>query len=146
LGVEFVERFDVRRGATDAAQIMRSVKQGRSVVFFPEGTFGREPGLRPFRIGAFLVAAQAKAPLVPVAIRGTRSLLRSGQWFPRWAALRVTIGTPLTSQGSDWSAIIKLRDEARGQILGLCGEPDLGPVIENDISRPDTHSSRKTAA
>jgi 1-acyl-sn-glycerol-3-phosphate acyltransferase len=145
-GVEFVERFDARRGASDAARITRAVKKGRSVAFFPEGTFGREPGLRPFHIGAFLVAAQAKALVVPVAIRGTRSLLRSGQWFPRWAALRVTLDTLLTPQGSDWEAIIKLRDEARKQILGLCGEPDLGPAIENDLSRPDTHPSKKIAA
>jgi 1-acyl-sn-glycerol-3-phosphate acyltransferase len=145
-GAEFVERFDARRGATDAAQVLRAVKQGRSVVFFPEGTFRREPGLRPFRIGAFLVAAQSKAPVVPVAIRGTRSLLRSGQWFPRWAALRVTVGTPLAPQGSDWSAIIQLRDEAREQILGLCGEPDLGPASETDISRPDRHPSSEAAA
>jgi 1-acyl-sn-glycerol-3-phosphate acyltransferase len=145
-GAEFVERFDARRSATDATQVKRAVKQGRSVVFFPEGTFGREPGLRPFRIGAFLVAAQAKAPVAPVAIRGTRSLLRSGQWFPRWAALRVTVGKPLTPQGADWSAIIQLRDEAREQILGLCGEPDLAPAIETGISGPDAQPTKRNAA
>jgi 1-acyl-sn-glycerol-3-phosphate acyltransferase len=144
-GVEFVERFDARRGVTDAAQVLGAVKQGRSVVFFPEGTFRREPGLRPFHIGAFLVAAQAKAPVVPLAIRGTRSLLRADQWFPRWAALRVTVGAPLTPQGSDWEAIIKLRDEARKEILRLCGEPDLGPAIENDLSRLDTQPSKRIA-
>jgi 1-acyl-sn-glycerol-3-phosphate acyltransferase len=133
-GVQFVERYDARQGVDDAAEIMGAVKKGRSVAFFPEGTFGREPGLRPFRIGAFVVAAQAKAPIVPIAISGTRSLLRSGQWFPRWAALRVKIGTPLEPQGSDWAEIIRLRDKSREQILALCGEPDLEPAMESDAN------------
>jgi len=133
-GVRFVERFDARQGADDASQIMGEVKKGRSMAFFPEGTFGREAGLRPFRIGAFLVAARAKAPIVPIAISGTRSLLRSDQWFPRWTALRVKIGTPLEPKGSDWAEVIRLRDKAREQILSLCGEPDLEPAMESDAN------------
>jgi 1-acyl-sn-glycerol-3-phosphate acyltransferase len=125
LGTEFVERFDPQRGAEDTARVLQAVREGRSLVFFPEGTFGRAPGLQPFRMGAFVVAAQAGVPVVPLAINGTRSILRAGQWFPRRGRVRLTIAPPILPQGTDWTAAIKLRDAARAEILRYCGEPDL---------------------
>jgi 1-acyl-sn-glycerol-3-phosphate acyltransferase len=134
LGTEFVERFDAQRGVEDTEHVRQAVQQGRSMLFFPEGTFGRAPGLRPFRLGAFVVAAQTGVPVVPMAVSGTRSILRSGQWFPRRGTVSVTIGSPIMPQGNDWTAAIALREGARAQILSYCGEPDLasefgtGPV------------------
>jgi hypothetical protein len=37
----------------------------------------------------------------------------------------VTIGPPIMPQGTDWTAALALRETARAQILGYCGEPDL---------------------
>jgi 1-acyl-sn-glycerol-3-phosphate acyltransferase len=136
LGTEFVERFDPQRGVEDTDRVLQAVRQGRSMLFFPEGTFGRAPGLRPFRMGAFVVAAQTGVPLVPMGISGTRSILRSGQWFPRRGAVSVTVGTPIIPQGTDWTTAIALRDTARAQMLQYCGEPDLAPEFAADPSIP----------
>jgi 1-acyl-sn-glycerol-3-phosphate acyltransferase len=136
LGTEFVERFDPQRGVDDTDRVRHAVRQGRSMLFFPEGTFSRVPGLRPFRMGAFVVAAQTGVPLVPMGISGTRSILRAGQWFPRRGAVSVTIGTPIMPQGSEWTAAIALRDAARAQMLDYCHEPDLAPEFE---AAPATH-------
>lgn len=125
IGAEFVERFELARGVEDARQLARTARQGRRLVFFPEGTFTRTPGLLPFHLGAFVAAAEAGVPVIPVAIRGTRSILRDGQWFPRRGAIGIAIGAPLRPEGSDWSAAIKLRDAARMEILRHSGEPDL---------------------
>ena len=125
LGAEFVERFDTQRGVEDTDRLLQVVRQGRSVVFFPEGTLTRMPGLQSFRMGAFVVAAQAGVPVVPVGIRGTRSVLRSDQWFPRRGALRVLIGEPIAPVGNDLAAAAALRAAAREQVLSLCGEPEL---------------------
>lgn len=125
LGAEFVERFDAQRGVEDTDRLLRVVRQGRSVVFFPEGTLTRMPGLQSFRMGAFGVAARAGVPVVPVGIRGTRSVLRSDQWFPRRAALRVLIGEPIVPSGNDLSAAATLRAAAYERVLSLCGEPEL---------------------
>jgi len=71
------------------------------------------------------LAAEAGVPIVPVTIRGTRSILRPDQWFPRRGTVAVTIGTPAPPEGADWAAAIRLRDAARAEILRHCGEPDL---------------------
>jgi len=127
IGTDFVERIDIRQGVEDASRLAESVRAGRTPIFFAEGTFTRSAGLLPFRMGAFVIAAQTGVPLLPVTIRGTRSVLRDGSWFARRGTIVVTIAPPLLPQGSDWNAAVALRDAARAEILRHCGEPDLAP-------------------
>jgi len=129
---ELVERFDRQKGIEDARRIARAAREGRSLMFFAEGTFTRMPGLLPFHMGAFIAAAEAGVPVVPVAIRGTRSILLDDTWFPRRGTIAVTIGKPVEpgtadpGQGPDlWKTALKLRDASREHILRYCGEPDL---------------------
>jgi 1-acyl-sn-glycerol-3-phosphate acyltransferase len=133
IGTLFVERFDRQQGMTDARSLAEKGKAGRSLLFFPEGTFMRMPGLLPFRMGAFETAVRLCIPIVPIAIRGTRSILRAGSWFPRRGAIAVTIGRPIypgTDPGAEekdsWAETLLLRDKARQWLLNHCGEPDLG--------------------
>jgi 1-acyl-sn-glycerol-3-phosphate acyltransferase len=81
LGIPFVERYDVSASLQDAEALTRLSREGRVLVFFPEGTFTRQAGLSGFYLGAFKVAAEAAATILPGVIRGTRSMLRGGQWF-----------------------------------------------------------------
>ena len=134
LGILFVERFDRDRGLEDVRTALELAEAGRRLVFYPEGTLTRRPGLLEFRLGAFAVAARAAVAVVPITIQGTRSILRGGQWLPRPGRVRVTIGEILTAQSGDWAAALGLRDRARAEILARCGEPDLAgesaPVFE----------------
>ena len=125
LGTLFVERFDAEKSVEDTQRALAAIRAGESLLFFPEGTFDRAPGLMPFKMGAFHVAAQAGAPVVPVAIRGTRSVLRGREWFPRRGAITVTVRPPIAPEGSDLAAAVRLRDKVRAEILAFCGEPDL---------------------
>ena len=97
---------------------------GRMLVFLPEGTFTRAPGLLPFRLGAFVIAARQHLSILPLTLRGTRSILRSDQWFPRRGTVSVRLGSLLSPDGSDFDAAVRLRDKVRAEILANCGEPD----------------------
>jgi 1-acyl-sn-glycerol-3-phosphate acyltransferase len=125
IGALFVRRGDAVGGVEDTAAMLEEARKGGRILAFPEATFTRMPGLLPFRLGAFLVAAQAAIPVVPVTIRGTRSILRGNQWLPRHGAVHVQIGAPLEPDGQDFEAAVRLRDRARAAILARCGEPDL---------------------
>ncbi len=138
LGTRFVDRFDLRRSVKDSERLLETLHQGRSLAFFPEGTFTRAAGLRPFRSGAFVVAAQAGTPVVPVAIRGTRSMLRGDLWFPRRSRLTVIIGPPLEPSGTDWRAATELHHRARAEIVANCGEPDL---VDAELAVPAATTS-----
>jgi len=125
LGAQFVERFDVQKSAENADELAAVARAGATLIVFPEGTLQRHTGLMPFRSGAFQSAVQAQIPVVPVALRGVRSVLRDGTWYLRRAPVSVTVGAPIAPQGSDWNATLKLRDRVRAEILKHCGEPDL---------------------
>ena len=127
--LKIIERFDVAKSAEHAHELGAAAQRGASLIVFPEGTLVRNAGLMGFRTGAFQAAAQAGIPVVPVSLRGVRSVLRDGTWYLRKAAVSVTIGAPVRPDGSDWAAAVKLRDAVRASILRSCGEPDLaGPA------------------
>jgi acyl carrier protein len=129
LDAEFIERFDARQSVEDANRLAEAAARGKSLAFFPEGTFTHLPGLRSFHLGAFITAARAGIPVVPIAIRGSRAALRAGHWRPRRGPLMVTIGAPIMPSGDApdaFAAAIRLRDAARAEILRNCGEPDAG--------------------
>jgi len=124
LGTLFVRRIDPKGGVEDTQHQLEAARAGERIVSFPEGTLTRRPGLLGFHLGAFLVAGQAGIPVVPVTVRGTRSILRGDQWFPRRGAIAVHIGKAVTPQGSDFTAAVRLRDQVRAVMLEHCGEPD----------------------
>ncbi len=125
IGTLFVRRADIMGGVEDTRSVLEASLAGERIVSFPEGTFTRMPGLLGFQLGAFLVAAKAGVPVVPVVITGTRSVLRGGQWLPRHGEIGVHIGEALQAEGDDFSAAVRLRDAVRARMLALCGEPDL---------------------
>ena len=134
---EFVERFDTQQSISDAKKITAAAAEGHSLLFFPEGTFTRIPGLLPFRMGAFTTAVTSDRPVLPITIRGTRSILRAQTWLPRKGSVTVNIGEvivpdpilPDADHNEIWNAALKLRDTAREQILRHNGEPDLADEV-----------------
>ena len=123
LGVMFVARSDPH------AQAVQQVRANtRDVLFFPEGTFRHMPGLVHFRLGAFVAAVEADMPVVPVALKGTRSILRDDEWLPQPGAVTVTIAAAAypDKAADPWSEALRLADAIRTSILEHCGEPDAG--------------------
>ena len=124
-GVEFVDRFNSHKSASDVRRITQKAQGGQTIVFFPEGTFTTFPGLQPFRMGAFVTAARASIPVIPVAISGAREIVRGSDWFPHRGRISVTIRPPITPSGEGWQVALNLRNAARTEIARYCGEPDL---------------------
>lgn len=128
----FVERHEMGKSIQDTQSLLEQLKQDDILLFFPEGTMTRVPGLMPFHLGAFTVAAQTAAPVIPVVIRGTRSILCPDCWFPNHGAVSLLIGPSIDPEKlhekadlSSWERAIALRDASRTFILRHCGEPDL---------------------
>ncbi|HSP05093.1 MAG TPA: AMP-binding protein [Acidimicrobiales bacterium] len=121
----FVERWDREQGVADAAHLAELTHAGARLAVFPEGGLSPLPGLRPFHLGGFAAAAAGAVPVIPVAVRGSRWVLRPGQRHLRRGAIDVFIGDPIEPVGDDWHAAIELRDAARAHILRHGGEPDL---------------------
>ena len=133
LGALFVERYDMSGRLSDTEAVAAGAREGRNVIFFPEGTFTRRPGLSAFYLGAFKVAADANLPILPGIICGTRTILRSNQWFPRWSPVSVRIEEAVRPCGTDFPSLLKLRDRVRNVILAHCGEPDIAELVKPEV-------------
>ncbi|HEU4997283.1 MAG TPA: AMP-binding protein [Gemmatimonadaceae bacterium] len=123
-----VDRWHLKQSLTDAAELEGRLRGGEAILFFAEGGFTRASGLRPFRLGAFEIAVAAGAPVVPVALRGTRQLLPADTRVPHPRRIHVWIGEPLRATGTGWSAAVDLRDRAADAVALHCGEPRRDPV------------------
>ncbi|MDQ3580718.1 MAG: AMP-binding protein [Pseudomonadota bacterium] len=132
IGTEFVERFDKQKGVADARRIAATLRRASTLLFFPEGTFSRIPGLLPFHMGAFVAAAEHGAVVVPVVMRGTRYIFRDGNWIPTPGPVRIEIGAAIDPRaleaeagGDAWKTALLLRTRTREYLLAHCEEPDL---------------------
>ena len=132
LGTIFVERANPEGGVEDTREALLAAQAGQTLVFFPEGTFTRAPGLLAFKLGAFVIAASQNLPILPVTLRGTRSILRGGQWFPRHGAVSMRVGMPISPEGTDFTAALRLRDSARVAMLVQCGEPEAAAPLQTE--------------
>ncbi len=128
-----VDRSDAQHSLADAGQAARALLAGTSVLFFPEATFTAATGLRPFRLGAFRTAAESGAPVLPLALRGTRRVLRGDSWLPRPGPIHLWIGAPVVPQGREWADVVGLRDAVAAVIAEHSGEPRLDLVAAGPV-------------
>lgn len=111
-----------QQGYKDA---LEAAQRGWLVHFFPEATFTPASGLRPFRLGAFQLAAEIGLPIIPVAICGTRQALRDGQKLLGRADIEVRVLPAIAAPKRDMNEIAHTRDLLRKLLAHTVGEPML---------------------
>lgn len=94
-----VTRTDKEKDRLALDQIARVVRQGASVMIFPEGTRSRDGTIGPFKRGAFYVATQAQVPILPVTIRGSFERMKKGHLLPEPGIIEIFIHAPLSPVG-----------------------------------------------
>lgn len=145
IGSEFVDRFNRHAGAMDARRLIKAASMGQSLVFFPEGTFNREPGLARFHSGAFATAARGQVPVVPIAIVGTRHILPAGEFLPAWGRIQITVLEPVPAvdrKGVGTSPDVT-KSTARARILSVLPEPDLADADGVAAVEPDRRATQR---
>jgi 1-acyl-sn-glycerol-3-phosphate acyltransferase len=140
MGVAFVNRSSARAGASQTRVLIRRLERGDSLVVFPEGTFAAEPGLLPFRKGAFLMAVHGSVPVVPAVIRGSRGVFGDRHRLLHPGAIDIEVFAPLQPGGDHRHAVDTLMADSRRIVLAHCGEPDAGKNGSESLSagRPAT--------
>lgn len=78
VGHIFIDRSSSKAAIKTINAAKSKIRDGTSVVFFPEGTRGRTRDMLPFKKGAFRFAFDLNLPLLPVTINGTKQILPSG--------------------------------------------------------------------
>jgi|GEM_PF-897239 len=125
-GSIYVRRTPAAVAGYDTLRLIRRVKTGASPAIFAEGTLSPDQGLLPLRDGAFLVAVKTGRPVVPVAIQGSRTVLKPGGRRLRHGRVRVTIGRPCYPEGRGRQSVRKLRENVESELWALLSPATAG--------------------
>ncbi len=122
----------VRGSAASVKQAMRRAGRyldwGMPVLIFAEGTRSQSGELLPFKDGAFRLAVERQAAIVPIAVSGTAAALTKGDWRPGVARGLVAMGEPISTEGMSFADLPTLKDQTKAAILTLRARLEAQPV------------------
>ncbi len=102
----------------------RALREGHSIIIFPEGTRSRDGRLLPFKKGAFVAAIEMGYPIVPVIVKGTRRVMPKGGYLSIHPGnVEIVVKPPIATRGLDYHDRERLRDAVR-------------EIIAEEFSRP----------
>ena len=106
-----INRDNVREAMKSLKKAAERVVSGISVVIFPEGTRSMDGTLGEFKRGMFIMADEAKVPLVPAAIIGSNSIMPRGKFQIRSGKVKVVFSKPI-----EYRKDKNLLEEIKGKI------------------------------
>lgn len=131
--------FPVERGAADRSALELGAKvlaDGGVLVVYPEGTRSFGPQITELQRGAAYLAIKAGAPIVPVGIGGSESILPSGNRIPRLHEVAIVVGEPVPSPSNDGTArradIRAVTDELRSELQEVFDTANTLAHVERD--------------
>ena len=114
-----IERQNREQSSGALEKAAASLRKGNSFLIFPEGTRSRTGSLQRFKKGGFIMAIKGQAPIVPVAIQGTRAAMSKGSLVMRPVTVDVRLGKPIELNGEDLAQRDHLMLETRSRVEGL---------------------------
>lgn len=120
-GHVFIDRKVHANAVSAMSEAAQEVANGASLVIFPEGTRGRAETIQPFKRGGFHLARQAKVPVVPVGLRGTRNILGRNDYLIRPGHVEVHVGAPVYAEAFDNVGLFA--DHVRDRVSELAAMP-----------------------
>ncbi len=91
-----LDRSDGRRSLRSMVAAAARIREGNSVIIFPEGTRSPDARLIPFKKGAFLLAERALVPIVPVTISGSGSINPAKKLWLKPGVIRIHLAEPIS--------------------------------------------------
>ena len=111
-----LDRGDTASALKVMDQARRYLKNGMSVMIFPEGTRSEDGTLLSFKPGAFKLAVETGVPVLPIAVSGSANGMPKGGPWVRPTKVSVKILEPIPTAGLRGRDVRKLRDDVRDRI------------------------------
>ena len=106
-----------RPGPGIVKKMARLVRDGASLIVFPEGTRSRDGAVAPFKGGLFLMAIDAGMPIVPVSIAHSRHVMLKGRLMTCPGDVTLTIHHPIPTAGLQRGDARALAERVRGIVV-----------------------------
>ncbi|GIV62653.1 MAG: hypothetical protein KatS3mg044_1519 [Rhodothermaceae bacterium] len=132
----FVDRRDPRRSLASIRRAGERIRDGNSVLIFPEGERTFDGRMTSFKKGAFILAVEAGVPIVPVTIRDAWTVLDERRRVAWPGTVHVVVGTPIPLAGKTRRDIPALMATVRERIEAELPPSLRGPSSMDDSSHP----------
>jgi len=129
-----IDRLDRSRAKEAFKHALEALEEGMALVIFPEETRSLDGRLHEFRRGGFLMAIKAKAPIVPIGIRGTLQVRPKDRFSVDPVRVEVLYGDPIDASSSGVRRLDGLVEQVESEVSRLAR----APRIERDGSRSTT--------
>ena len=117
-----VDRSDRRKGAQAMLRCARTLRQGCSIVFFPEGTRSKDGEIHAFNDGPFQLALRERTPILPLVVEGSGTALPRNTWlFGPSQDIYVRALEPVPVEGWDAREPAALREAVRQKMVDELG-------------------------
>ena len=129
--------FPVREEEADRQAVrtaIRILRTGEPLVIFPEGGRSTDGRLLPFRAGAFRIALQTDAPVVPVTLAGAFEAWPAQRRLPRAGRITITYHPPLTRKDLPPDADRKVQPDLLAELVRQRIESALPPTLPGDTA------------
>ena len=93
-----IDRGGTRETAEAVNMAAQKIREGMSVVIFPEGSRSPDGSIQPFKKGGFTLAIKAKVPIVPLAISGSRDIMPKDKLTTAPGEIRMFVDHPIETQ------------------------------------------------
>jgi len=113
-----IDRSNRKSAFESLARAAQIIRNGRSVLIFPEGTRSRDQSVKAFKKGGFVLAVESGVPIVPVVIHGTWRIMSKNGLMIRPGNVTVEIMEPIETK--DYSR--KTKDELLERVRGVIVE------------------------
>jgi 1-acyl-sn-glycerol-3-phosphate acyltransferase len=90
-----IDRLNPRDAMASIERAVNTIRNGQSVILFPEGTRTSDGKLQPFKRGAFTLAAKSGVPVVPMTINHTFGIMPKGSLIVKQADISVVLEKPI---------------------------------------------------
>ena len=111
-----VDRDRPREALKSMKKAAQEIRDGKSVLLFPEGHRSRTGQMLPFRAGSFYIAILAGVPIVPITLNGTAFVLKPDTYHVRPGQTEMIVHPPVSTQGLNLKDAEKLSEQVRGII------------------------------
>lgn len=119
-----VERDRPREALKSLEQAAQKVREGKSVVLFPEGHRSRDGQIGPFKAGSFYLAILAGVPIVPITLNGTRHVLKPDTYHVRAGQTEMIVHPSIPTHGLSLGDVNALSERVRAQIVSRFAPSD----------------------
>ena len=115
-GYVSVDREGTRKTVEAMNEAAQKIREGMSVVIFPEGSRSPDGSIQPFKKGGFTLAIKTKVPIIPISIIGSREIMPKGKLTVTSGEIRIRIDHPIETQNHSLKDRKSLMEKVRQTI------------------------------